>query len=162
VTPPQGNSQAGRRRFDSGRPLQRPSGVTAQAVAPDATARLPDWHSPELAGPLVPGCSSRCTSKDSPPLASAPDDGSGSPTPTAAWRSASCSFTAPVLPSARRQRARLRMSSASVDRPPPGVPISRSRAPINGRRLCQWVCAVVGATDFSMVGVRARRVTNVP
>jgi hypothetical protein len=38
-------SQAGRRRFDSGRPLQWPSGVTARAVAPDATARLPDWQS---------------------------------------------------------------------------------------------------------------------
>ena len=38
-------SQAGRRRFDSGRPLQCSSGVTAHAVAPDATASVPDWRS---------------------------------------------------------------------------------------------------------------------
>ncbi len=44
-------SQAGRRRFDSGRPLQRPSGVTADAVAPDVIARLPDWHSVERPRP---------------------------------------------------------------------------------------------------------------
>src|SRR5581483_4472743 len=33
-------SQAGRRRFDSGRPLHWSSGVTAHAVAPDATANF--------------------------------------------------------------------------------------------------------------------------
>jgi hypothetical protein len=38
-------SQAGRRRFDSGRPLQWPSGVTARAVAPDATASFSGRHS---------------------------------------------------------------------------------------------------------------------
>jgi hypothetical protein len=56
-------SQAGRRRFDSGRPLQPASGVTAQAVAPDATARLFDWHSVECPRPPRDTLSPRSVSK---------------------------------------------------------------------------------------------------
>jgi hypothetical protein len=145
------DSQAGRRRFDSGRPLQRSSGVTAQAVTPDASANFSDWQSSLDASPrplhgriLAERCSQTVSPRSSPPLTARRWPGRPDSS-VATWMLAGARIPCPrALGAAPRPTPASRTSNPSTRRGHPNAPgmsrkrgrlkVARARSPVAGRR----------------------------